>query len=104
MTPKTVLFLGGPDDGRALSITKQRVAHGEKLRTFMDRPMSMETAAAVVKGCETTIARHAALDQFVYRVVLFRCGEVDRFVAIDDSLPDEAALEMLFDRATRSRR
>lgn len=104
MNPQTVLFLGGPDDGKALLITNQRVAHGAQLRTFMDCPMSMQTAAAVVNGCEATIGRYVALDQFVYRVVLFRCENLDRFVAIDDSLPDEAALEMLFDRASQHRR
>lgn len=101
---KYVLFLGGPDDGRRLPVKHQPVHHGAILRTFVDRPMSTEIAARVVNGDEDAIGRHAALDRFDYRVIIFRCDDHDEFVAIDNALDDSDALRMLIERATASNR
>lgn len=98
---KEVLFLGGPDDGKRLEIARPPVHHGAILSTFIDRPMSTEIAARVVNGDEAAMMAHARLDRFNYRVVLFRCEDHEEFIAIDDALPDEAALKMLIERASR---
>lgn len=55
----------------------------------------MRTAAAVANGDMSMAHTHATFDRFDYRVVLFRCDDVDRYVAIDNALPDHCALEQL---------
>ena len=90
-----VLFIGGPDDGERRDIVNAPVRQGAILRTFLDRPCSDETAAAIVNGDIGAINRHAALDAFHYRCVQFQCEGLTTFVAIDDAEPDESALAKL---------